>query len=219
MQATADSSTERAKETGVARMFGRILSLTIAFPSSVIRRCPAIRLAVSRTHRVIGRIIFLVSSIITMNDISTAGVPWGSKWASMWLVFLIHPNSIIPSQNEIDNGKVTVRCEVTENTCGYSARKFISKIVKNDVMIISSVPFSVLFKVKLTSFLKFLMIIIVVWFIGFLIVHHFFLIVIGRIKSNSHAIENIEVLGSNTENRFVIILLFSLLGLCFFLYS
>jgi len=62
--------------------------------------------------------MFLVSSIITMNDISTTGVPCGRRWASMWLVFFIHPNNMIPSQKVRDKGKVTVRCEVTENTCG-----------------------------------------------------------------------------------------------------
>jgi hypothetical protein len=75
MQATADSSTERVRDTGVARILGKILRLHRAFPSRVISRCPAIRLAVSRTHKVIGRIMFLVSSIITINDIRTTGVP------------------------------------------------------------------------------------------------------------------------------------------------
>jgi len=83
MQATADSRIERVSETGVVRMFGNTLSLERAFPSKVISRCPAIKLAVSRTHRVIGRMIFLVNSIMTINDISTTGVPCGSKWDSM----------------------------------------------------------------------------------------------------------------------------------------
>lgn len=45
------------------------------FPSRVKRRCPAIIFAVSRTHNVIGRIIFLVSSIKTINIIKAPGVP------------------------------------------------------------------------------------------------------------------------------------------------
>jgi len=53
------------------------------FPSSVMRRCPAIRLAVSRTHKVMGRMRFLDSSIITMNGMRMDGVPWGSMWDSM----------------------------------------------------------------------------------------------------------------------------------------
>jgi hypothetical protein len=212
MQATADSSTESVNEIGVARMFCSNPSLERAFPNKVISRWPAIKLAVNRTHKVIGRIMFLVSSIITMNDMSTAGVPWGSRWESMWLVFFIHPNSIIPNQNVSDRGRVTVRWEVTENTCGYKARKFISKIDRNAVIIISSVPFSLLFKVKLTSFLKFLRIARTVCLIGFLITHHFFLIIRGRMKIKVHAVEKIEELGSNTENKFVIILLSFLLS-------
>jgi len=53
------------------------------FPRRDIKRCPAIRFAVNRTHNVIGRIRFLVSSIITIKDISMAGVPWGSRCESM----------------------------------------------------------------------------------------------------------------------------------------
>jgi len=134
----------------------------------------------------------------------------------MWLVFFIHPNNIIPIQKDKDKGNVTVRCEVTENTCGYKARKFISRIMINDVMIINSVLFSVLFSVNLTSFLKFLINDEVTFLIGFLINHHFFLRTKGRTKISSHAMENGDELGSNTENRFVIILCFSFLGLLFF---
>jgi len=79
MQATADSKIERVRETGVVKMFDRILRLESAFPSKVISKCPAIKLAVSRTHRVIGRMMLLVSSIRTINDINTTGVPCGSK--------------------------------------------------------------------------------------------------------------------------------------------
>jgi len=83
MQATADSRMERVRETGVVRMFGSNLRLERALPRRVINKCPAIRLAVNRTHNVIGRIIFLVSSIITINDISTMGVPCGNKCDSI----------------------------------------------------------------------------------------------------------------------------------------
>jgi hypothetical protein len=75
MQATADSNTDRVREIGVAKMFCSNPKFDRAFPSKVMSRWPAIKLAVRRTHRVIGRMMFLVSSIITMNDIRTAGVP------------------------------------------------------------------------------------------------------------------------------------------------
>lgn len=51
-------------------------------PKSDRSKWPAIMLAVSRIERVIGRIINLIDSIITMNGINNAGVPWGVKWVS-----------------------------------------------------------------------------------------------------------------------------------------
>jgi len=83
-------------------------------------------------------------------------------------------------------------------------------------MIINSVLFSVLFSVNLTSFLKFPIIARVVLLIGFLTNHHFFLMVKGKINNNTHAIESMEELGSNTENKFVIILYFFSSSLFFF---
>jgi len=54
-----------------------------ADPRRDMRRWPAIRFAVRRTQRVIGRIRFLVSSINTMKFIRGKGVPWGKRWDSM----------------------------------------------------------------------------------------------------------------------------------------
>jgi hypothetical protein len=45
------------------------------FPISVNKRCPAIILAVNRTARVPGRIIFLIVSIQTIKGIKILGVP------------------------------------------------------------------------------------------------------------------------------------------------
>ena len=84
-------------------------------------------------------------------------------------------------------------------------------------MIMSSVLFSVLFSVNLTSFLKFLMIMEVICLVEFLVNHHFFLRIKGKMKNSSHAVENKDELGSKTENKFVIILCYFLLGSCFFL--
>lgn len=49
------------------------------FLRRVSRRCPAIILAASRTERVIGRIMLLMISMITMKGIRAAGVPMGTK--------------------------------------------------------------------------------------------------------------------------------------------
>jgi len=140
--------------TGTIAPMGIIQTLRLIneFPKRDIKRCPAIKLAVSRTQRVIGRIILLVNSIITINIIKGFGVPWGTKWAKTWLVFFVHPNSIkeVHKINEI--GRVTVRWEVREKTWGYSATKFIKIIAVNVSKIMASLPFSFLLSVKDTSF-------------------------------------------------------------------
>jgi len=56
-----------------------------------------------------GRIRFLTISIITINIIRATGVPCGSRWESMWLVFFDHPNNIKESQKVNDKGRVIVR--------------------------------------------------------------------------------------------------------------
>lgn len=52
----------------------------------VNKRCPAIILAVNRTARVRGRIIFLIVSIKTMKGIRMGGVPWGTKCVNIFCV-------------------------------------------------------------------------------------------------------------------------------------
>jgi len=52
--------------------------------------------------RVLGRIKFLIASIITINDIKATGVPWGTKWANIYLVLLINPKEIIPIHRGIE---------------------------------------------------------------------------------------------------------------------
>jgi hypothetical protein len=64
--------------------------------------------AVKRTASVPGRIRLLIVSIITINGINMVGVPWSTKCSNMWLVFLIHPNSI----NLIHIGRVRVSVSV-----------------------------------------------------------------------------------------------------------
>jgi len=125
----------------------------------------------------------------------------------MWLVFFNQPNIISPIQKDKDRGSVIVRCDVGENTWGYNARKFISRIIKNASIIIVSLPFSFLFSVNLTSFLNVKIIFFVIFLIGLLIFHIELETIVTEIRTTTHAIEKIEVLGSNTEKRFVIILL------------
>lgn len=57
----------------------------------VIKRWPAIILAINRIAKVPGRIIILIDSIKTINDIKALGVPVGMRWASICFVLLIQP--------------------------------------------------------------------------------------------------------------------------------
>ena len=131
MAATAVSRTVRIKGIKISVRERVDLRANIALPKSVIKRCPAIMLAVSRTHRVMGRIRFLVSSMRTINLIRAMGVPWGTRCASMWFVLLIQPKRLIESQLSMASGRVRVRWEVREKTCGNKAVAFISRMAVN----------------------------------------------------------------------------------------
>lgn len=61
------------------------------FPRRVIKRCPATMFAISRTERVIGRIILLIDSISTIKGIRAEGVPDGTIWANIWFMLFTHP--------------------------------------------------------------------------------------------------------------------------------
>lgn len=55
------------------------LLIDIVFPNNAISKWPAIKFADRRTARAMGRIIFLVNSIITIIGIRMGGVPLGTK--------------------------------------------------------------------------------------------------------------------------------------------
>lgn len=125
----------------------------------------------------------------------------------MWLVFLVHPNKMIDSQVIRDRGRVMMRWEVRENDCGYSAMMFIIRIV---VKISRRVLFCLLsfFKLKEISFLISRETLFFVVSVG-LVVFHVFSGIVRITRGNIiHEIERVEEDGSNTENRFVIILSF-----------
>jgi len=150
--------------------------------------------------------MFLDSSTITMKDIRGTGVPCGRRCLIMWLVFLIHPNIIILLQNIRDSGSVNVRCEVTENTCGYSAMKFVIEINRNVIIIMVFVPFPVFPIENFTSFFSISTVDISIFFVRFVIFHVLFLI-ISTINSDIVSVIFImDILGSKIENRLVIIL-------------
>lgn len=70
---------------------------------NTMSRCPATILAANRTDNVIGRITFLISSIMTIKGIRTYGVPIGTKCAKNLFIFLTVENNINP--NQMDKAK------------------------------------------------------------------------------------------------------------------
>lgn len=75
MMDTADSKIRRASWTIIKKLINNREIEDPVLPRRVIRRCPAIIFAASRTAKVPGRIIFLTVSMQTIKGISAGGVP------------------------------------------------------------------------------------------------------------------------------------------------
>jgi len=78
-------------------------------------------------------------------------------------------------------------------------------IIMNTSIIMLVLPFSLLFSVNLTSFLRVLIILSFILFVTLDVFHIFVGMIVRAIIKINHLIDIIEDLGSNTENRFVII--------------
>ena len=72
-----------------------MLRIKIELLASAIKICPAVMFAHNRTDRVIGRMIWLMVSIIVINWDRAKGVDRGTKWLKKWLVFFLTENRII----------------------------------------------------------------------------------------------------------------------------
>lgn len=83
---------------GILNIKSKLLNIEIE-DKRWIKRWPLIMLAVKRTDRVIGRIIFLTVSIITIKKLNAIGEPIGTKWAITILNLLINENKIKVIQN------------------------------------------------------------------------------------------------------------------------
>lgn len=192
------------------------------FPNNVNNKWPAIIFAANRTAKVPGRIIFLIVSINTINDISAGGVPCGTKWANIWLVWLIHPNNI--NLNHIGNAIVNVnaRCLVLVKMYGNRPIKLLNNIIIKIEIKINVVPLNDLGPNNVLNSL---------WRVKFILFH--IMLIRDDVNQNIEGIINnpINVLvqfneilkilvdGSKVENRFVIIFKFdSFFLLSFFLY-
>lgn len=106
--------------------------LLIVWPDDPRRdnnKWPAIMLAVSRIESVIGRIINLIDSIITIKGIKIHGVLEGVKWESILLVNLIHPNNIIPIHKVIEKDKQNLIWLDEVKINGNNPIKLLNKII------------------------------------------------------------------------------------------
>lgn len=185
-------------------------------------RCPATMFAVSRTHRVIGRMRFLVISIITMKFIRGVGVPCGTRCVMTFFVCVVAPNSILVSHMIIAITKFVSSLVVLANVCGSSAAMFMMTIIRNIVVIIFVVPFF-LFVIRCFVSVSIILLIFSIIAVVFLLVLEVFvrIIIIGR-RIIIHDVLMYADDGSNIENRFVIIFtgvavfLFLLVSVLFF---
>jgi hypothetical protein len=121
----------------------RVLLAAIWFPKSVRRRCPAIRLAVSRTERVKGRIRLLIVSIKTINGMRRTGVFWGIKWANIDFGVFSQPNSIMDSHIGTDIDRVVAIWLVEVKMYGRSPGRLLIKMNKKIATIICVTPVAV----------------------------------------------------------------------------
>lgn len=92
-------------------------------------KCPAIILAVKRIDSVIGRIISLIDSIITIKGIKSQGVLDGVKWENISVVNLIHPNNIIPNHKVKENDKQNLIWLEAVKINGNNPIKLLNKII------------------------------------------------------------------------------------------
>lgn len=81
-----------------------------------ISKCPATIFAAKRTDKVIGRIITLTSSIITIRQISPSGVPYGTKWTRNSYSDNTNDPKISDNHKTIANLKVNLKCLDDVNT-------------------------------------------------------------------------------------------------------
>ena len=74
---------------------------------SCIRRCPAVKFAVSRTANEMGRIIRLRVSIIISAGIKPTGVPWGRKCPRAMVGWFRKPITTVASQRGMASARFT----------------------------------------------------------------------------------------------------------------
>lgn len=115
IKATAVSKINKIIIKGILIIKNKFLNMEIE-ERRWIKRCPLIILAVKRTDKVIGRMMFLTVSIITMKKLRAIGEPIGTKWAITILNLLINENKVKVIQNGKAKNIVKTKWEEEVNT-------------------------------------------------------------------------------------------------------
>lgn len=113
MNDTATSSVIKIIIAGLTNIDFSLI-LQIKDPNRISNRCPATIFAMSRTDSVMGRIMFLTSSIRTMKFIRAVGVPCGTKCTIYLGTLLFRAMRLIDNHIPSDAHKVTLICPVVE---------------------------------------------------------------------------------------------------------
>lgn len=92
-----------------------------------IKRCPAVKFAVSRTPKANGRINKLIVSIIIRAGISSVGVPSGNRWAKDLVGCFCIPKITVANQNGTANAMFTESWVVGVNVWGRRPIRFIKR--------------------------------------------------------------------------------------------
>jgi len=107
INATANSN-RNSKINNKDKIFRVYIVLLIRF----IKMCPAVILAASRTESVIGRIICLTLSIITIKWDSIIGVPTGTKCLKKFLKDFFKEKKIKQTQKGSAKFSLNISCDV-----------------------------------------------------------------------------------------------------------
>ena len=211
IQATATSNINNKINLTIRIIITNIDTFTPWDPNNVNNKWPATILAANRIDNVIGRIIFLTVSIITIIGIKNEGVPKGTRWANSLLYWNTIENNIVPIQIGKAKTKVIDKCLVLVKIYGINPIKFEKIIKKNTEIKIKIVPGIIISpKTASNSFFKNKTIFkkdLDNWeFINQYIWGKKKIQINTENQFNIIFIEKILILGSKDENKFIILL-------------
>jgi hypothetical protein len=119
--------------------------------------------ATIRTDRVMGRMMLLVVSIITINLVSIRGVPWGTMCVNVFLVCFIHLIKLMDSHIDKAIGMTVLNWPFIEGFGVYNPTMLVIHRIMNSLAIMVFCPFFTFFIINKISIADFLLIFVVVF--------------------------------------------------------